>query len=115
MVILTKLQTQTTAAMTDTSTYKGLYEIRLQKHLFLKKHFNASNWQTKMVTWQSKTLILSRLCCQQINHQIVLKFLNMMSLAITYHFVKKKNIYFSFEYFAIYFYRALLLKEVNIV
>lgn len=91
MVILTKLQTQTTAAMTDTSTYKGLYEIRLQKHLFLKKHFNASNWQTKMVTWQSKTLILSRLCCQQINHQIVLKFLNMMSLAITYHFVKKKT------------------------
>lgn len=46
MVILTK-HTQTTAAMTDTSTNKGLYEIRLQKHPFFKKHFNASDCQTE--------------------------------------------------------------------
>lgn len=56
MVILTK-HTQTTAAMTDTSTYKGLYEIRLQKHPFFKKHFNASDCQTEAPGSQKLILI----------------------------------------------------------
>lgn len=61
--------------------------------------------------------LLRRLSGQHIDHQIFLKFLDMLFLAINYHKTPKKNPYdrdILDLKFSICLYRALLFKEVNI-
>lgn len=61
---------------------------------------------------------LRRLGGQQTNHQMILKFLDMIVYAINYYLVKTKVIFiltFKLKCCLIFLYRALLLKKINIV